>query len=164
MATMSLYRYVADRDELELHIVDAVLGQVDTTIPRGSASGRLTVLAERVREIAVAHPAVAPLLLKHRHRSPASLRWAEAVLAVLTHAGISGVDRVLAFRAFLAYVFGAVQAEQLGPLHGAGTAALTELPAETYPLLSATAVAARGVSAEREFRGGLLPLIRGLGI
>jgi AcrR family transcriptional regulator len=164
VAAMSLYRYVADRDELERQMVDLVLGQVDSRLPRGSGGHQIIVLAERVRALALQHPALVPLLLIHRHRSPVSVRWGENVLEVLTREGLAGVDRVHAFRAILAYIFGAVQAQQLGPLDGPETATLAALPVAEYPMLVATAADAVTVDAEAEFRGGLKIVLRGLGI
>src|SRR5438067_10932171 len=84
VGTMSLYRYVTDREQLEGLIVDLVLGAVDLELPaRASAAKRLTVLAERVRDAVGAHSSVVPLLLTHRHLSVASLRWGEVTLGVL---------------------------------------------------------------------------------
>lgn len=162
MGTMSLYRYVADRDELEAMVVDLVLDGVDLGLPSGPARRQLAELAERVRDAAIRHPAVAPLLLTHRHRSPASLRWGELVLGVLTAAGHVGKRRVYAFRAVLAYIFGAIEIEMLGSLAGPGTQVLAQLPATEYPLLSETAAAASAIDPDDEFRRGLEILLRAL--
>ncbi|MGV0813828.1 TetR/AcrR family transcriptional regulator C-terminal domain-containing protein [Mycolicibacterium boenickei] len=162
LGAMSLYRYVADRDELEAMVVDLVLDEVDPAPPRGSARRQLTELAERVRITAARHPAAVPLLLMHRHRSPASLRWAEAVLGVLTAAGYGGKRRVYAFRALLAYIFGAVEIEMLGSLTGPGTRVLASLSADEYPLLSETAAVAHGIQPDEEFRRGFEILLRAL--
>ncbi|WP_273732280.1 TetR/AcrR family transcriptional regulator [Mycolicibacterium septicum] len=162
LGTMSLYRYVADRDELEALVVDLVLGEIDPGAPQGSARHQLTELAERVRVAAVRHPAVVPLLLTYRHRSPASLRWGEMVLGVLTAAGYGGKRRVYAFRAVLAYIFGAIEIEMLGSLAGPGTRTLAGLSADEYPLLSETAAVAQGIGPDEEFRRGLEILLRAL--
>ncbi|ABK72344.1 TetR/AcrR family transcriptional regulator [Mycolicibacterium smegmatis] len=164
MGTMSLYRYVADRDELEAMVVELVLESVDLRPPAGSARHRILVLAERVRDATARHPAVVPLLLAHRHRLPASLRWGEAVLGVLAEAGYAGKRRVYAFRALLACTFGALEIQHHSALSGPGTRALAELPADEFPRLSETAAAARGIGAGDEFRHGLEILLRGLQI
>jgi len=164
MGTMSLYRYVADRDELEAMVVDLVLDGVDLVSPRGSVRHQLAELAERVRTATARHPAVAPLMLTHRHRSPASLRWGESVLGVLTTAGYDGERRVYAFRALLAYIFGALEIEILGSLAGPGTQALAGLPAGEYPLLSETAATAAGIGPDEEFRRGLEILLSALDV
>lgn len=164
LGTMSLYRYVADRDELEALVVDLVLDEIDPGLPHGSVRRQLTELAERVRVAATRHPAVVPLLLTHRHRSPASLRWGEMVLGALTAGGYGGKRRVYAFRAVLAYIFGAIEIEMLGSLTGPGTRAMVDVSADEYPLLSETAAAAHGIQPAEEFRRGLEILLRALDV
>jgi AcrR family transcriptional regulator len=165
VGTMSLYRYVTDREQLEGLVVKLVLDGLDYTLPaRASAVKRLTILAERVHGAVAAHPAVVPLLLSHRHLSTDTRRWGEAVLGVLAEAGFTGKRRVIAFRALLSYVLGALQATVFGPLAGTGTTALAEVSAEEYPFLSDTARHAHEVSAEEEFRRGVEIVLRGLGL
>lgn len=158
MATMSLYRYVADKGELEVMVVDHVLAGVNLTVPPGDWRERLAEVVSRVREAVVAHPATVPLLLRHRHAVPASLVQIEAMLAILTDAGFTGERRVVAQRTILAYVFGMLQNEHHSPLGGAGTevmAAQGELP-----LLAETAAVARNMTDE--FDRGLQVVLRGL--
>ncbi|MGW4434517.1 TetR/AcrR family transcriptional regulator [Streptomyces sp. NPDC004596] len=163
-STMGLYRYVRDREELERLVVERVLGDVDTGPPDPAASWRdqVEVMARRLRDTVSAHPEVVPLTVVHRHHSPAVLRWAETVLSVLTAAGIDGERRVIALRALLAYLIGAIQLEHLGPLAGPGTTAITRLPATDFPHMSATARTARHVDADQEFLAGLRLLLDGL--
>ncbi|MGZ4692495.1 MAG: hypothetical protein ACXWA3_02610, partial [Acidimicrobiales bacterium] len=66
-------------------------------------------------------------------------------------------------RAVLAYVLGAVQAEHLGSLSGAGTLAIAALPPDQHPNLVDAARHAGSISAEDEFLGGLEILLRGMG-
>lgn len=162
MGTMSLYRYVTDRDQLEGLVVDLVLSGVDLTPPPGDWPDQIAVLAERVRVALAAHPAVVPLTLTRRHAAAGTLRFGERILEILTRAGFTGPGRVIALRCLLAYIVGAIQQEHLGALSGPGTAALAALPAEDYPHLVDNASVARGVPADEEFRGGLAVLLRGL--
>ncbi len=163
MATMSLYRYVADREQLEGLVVDRVLSGVDVVPPSGLPwRDQLAVLVERMRGAVARHPEVVPLTLTHRHASASVLRWAEAALVILTEAGFDGRRRVIALRSLLCYLIGAIQTEHLGPLSGAGTEAMTELPHDAYPLLAETAGDARHVGSDEEFREGLDVLLRGL--
>jgi AcrR family transcriptional regulator len=161
---MSLYRYVEGRDELEGLVVDLVLTAVPLPAQERPWPGRLADLVAGVRTAMAAHPTVVPLLLTRRHMAEASLRWGEAVIGALAEAGLEGTDRVVAFRTLIAYLFGAVQVEHLGPLSGPGTAALAELPPDRYPALTANARHARTVSADEEFHGGLAAVLRGLGL
>lgn len=158
MATMSLYRYVTDKDELEVLVVDHVLSGVDLAVPPGEWRERLAELLSRVRAAVVAHPATVPLLLRHRHSVPASLVLIEATLAVLTDAGFTGEARVIAQRTLIAYLFGMLQNEHHGPLAGSGTAAMAAQ--EKFPLLAETASLARNVSDE--FHKGLAIVLAGL--
>ncbi|MGW2560996.1 TetR/AcrR family transcriptional regulator C-terminal domain-containing protein [Streptomyces sp. NPDC001514] len=164
MSTMALYRYVVDRDELEQLVVELVLGAVDTTPPPPDASWRerIEVMVGRLRDAVDAHPAVVPLTMTHRHRSPSQLRWAETVLGILTEAGFEGERRVIALRGLVAYVIGAMQLEHLGPLSGRGTDAIARLPQDEFPYMAETARYAAAVDADQEFLGGLAILLRGL--
>jgi AcrR family transcriptional regulator len=163
VGTMSLYRYVTGRDQLEQLVVDLVLERVDVDVPpRATWHKKIAILAGSVRAAVGVHSAVVPLLLSHRHTSLGSLRWGEAVLAALTEGGFERTRRVVAFRALMSYTLGAVQVEHLGPLAGPGTTAIAALPRDRFPLLSETARAALRVSADDEFRRGLAVLLRGL--
>jgi hypothetical protein len=163
MGTMSAYRYVDGREALERLVVDRVLSTLEFEVSEVLPwEVRLVELADRVRCAVAAHPSVLPLLVAHRHSCEALRRFGETVLAIFADAGVDGVERVLAFRALLSYVVGALQMEQLGPLSGAGTNVLAALPATHYPRLSETARRARSVPVELEFREGLAILLEGV--
>jgi AcrR family transcriptional regulator len=163
LGTMSAYRYVDGREELERLVVDSVLSTVDFDVPEKLPwDERILVLAERVRTAVAAHPSVVPLLVLHRHECEANRRFGETMLAILTGAGFDGVERVIAFRALLSYVVGAFEMENLGPLSGAGTKVLASLSSTDYPHLSETARHARSVPVQREFREGLALLLEGM--
>ncbi|MEU9157439.1 TetR/AcrR family transcriptional regulator [Streptomyces sp. NPDC048417] len=165
MSTMGLYRYVRDREELERLVVELVLGAVDTEPPDPAAAWRerITVMVRRMRDAVGAHPAVVPLIIAHRHHSLGVLRWSETVLVVLGEAGVEGERRVVALRALLSHLIGAIQLEHLGPLAGPGTVAISELSRADFPHMSETARTARTIDADREFLGGLGMLLDGLG-
>jgi AcrR family transcriptional regulator len=165
VGTMSLYRYVSDRHQLESLIVGVVLSEVEIDLPpRATPRERLLILGERIRVAVGIHSATVQLLLTHRHTSAGSQRWGEAALGVLTEAGFTGRRRVVAFRAYLSYVLGALQTEHFSPLSGAGTAQLTELSTVDYPILVETAVDSHGLAEEEEFRRGLEFLLHGFGL
>jgi hypothetical protein len=61
VGTMSLYRYVDGRDQLEELLVGLVLDSVDTEVPPGARwDEKVTVLVGRVWKVVGAHPAVVP--------------------------------------------------------------------------------------------------------
>ena len=163
VGTMSLYRYVTDREHLERLVVELVLQDLDLRLPVGLSWRRqATLLLTRARAQARRHPAAIPLLLMHRQSSEQSTRWGEALLAALSSAGFRGDPRVIAFRTLLSYLFGALQVDQLGPLSGPGTAQLAQLAPDAFPLLRATARDAQRIDAHVEFERGLEVILRGL--
>jgi AcrR family transcriptional regulator len=142
LSVMGLYRYVADRDELERLLVDHVFATVDTAPPPPDLPWRIRLIAmlDRVRAAFDAHPAVVALTLAHQHRSPAALRWAESLGAILGEAGFADRDRTIALRALISYLIGAIQLEHL-------------------PFARTVR---SGISRDEEFDGGLHLLLRGL--
>ncbi|WP_330179736.1 TetR/AcrR family transcriptional regulator C-terminal domain-containing protein [Nocardia sp. NBC_01503] len=161
MATMALYRYVADRDALEILMVDQILETVDSALPTDADwTVRVRILLDRARTAIGAHPAAVPLVLRYRQSSPASMCWMEAMLSALTDAGFRGDDRVIAQRSAVAFLLGFLQNEHYASIAGAGTAALAS--ATDFPLLAETAAQARTLSADAEFDGGVEILLRGL--
>ena len=160
MATMSLYRYVTDKDELEVLVVDHVLANVNLTVPPGDWRTRLTELLSRIRAAVAEHSATVPLLLRHRHSVPASLVQIEAMLAILTDAGFTGGQRAIAQRTIVAYTFGMLQNQHYGPLTGKGTA--TMATQQQFPLLAETARQARKTPPQEEFQKGLEIILKAL--
>ncbi|MGD9529051.1 TetR/AcrR family transcriptional regulator [Pseudonocardia sp.] len=162
VATMGLYRYVADRQALELLVVDHVFRSVDLSLPDAGWQERIRVLLDRVRVAVARHPAVVPLVLRHRQAAPGSLRLIEAMLSALTEGGLDGTDRVLAQRTLIGYLLGFLQNEHFAALSGPGTIVMSELSPDEYPLLARTAADARSVPPDEEFRRGLDIVLRGL--
>jgi AcrR family transcriptional regulator len=163
MGTMSLYRYVKGREQLERLVVELVLRDIDLQVDAGTPwTDRVAVIAGRIRHAVSAHPAVVPLFVIHRSTSVGVMRCGEALLGILAGAGFTGAERVVAFRTVFSYLVGAFTTEHLGSLSGPGTAALARLPRTAYPFLAETAGVARHVSPDDEFAGGLAIILRGL--
>ncbi|QGN50735.1 TetR family transcriptional regulator [Micromonospora sp. WMMC415] len=163
VGTMSLYRYVADRREVEALVVDRVLASLDLTVTQSAEwTDQVADVLGRVRDAVRAHPAVVPLFLSHRHTNVQVMRCGEVLLRILAGAGLTGADRVVAFRTLISYLVGALSSDHLGPLSGAGTAALARLPRDDFPYLADTAGTARAIGPDDEFRGGLDVVLAGL--
>jgi AcrR family transcriptional regulator len=163
MGTMSLYRYVADREQLEGLVVELVLSDVDLALPDDASwAEQVTLVVDRIRGAVSGHPAVVPLFLTHRATSVSVMRCGQVLLRALTGAGFSGPDRVIAFRTLLAYLVGALTTEHLGPLSGPDTEVMAQLPRADFPYLAETATVARGITADDEFHGGLAIILNGL--
>lgn len=168
---MTLYNHVTNRADLEVLVVEAVLATA--TWPRrrqadwrAEARTIATAMWRAVRR----HPQAIPLVLVRRSRSTALLAPSEALLAALARGGLRGAALLVAFRAVTAFVMGFAQAELAGPLAAAADEAAATtiarfraLPPARYPHLVEIAGAAARSRPEREFRGGLDALLRGLG-
>jgi len=113
---MALYRYVPGREQLLDGVVEFVMNelyeQTMTAEQPSSWQEYLQKMAHGVRDIAVAHPRVFPLVAT---RPPAalwlrpplrSLRWVESFLEGLADFGFSGRDSVLIYRAFSTFLLG----------------------------------------------------------
>jgi AcrR family transcriptional regulator len=163
MATMSLYRYVSGREEVERLIVDRIFLAADARVsPEASWQMQVTELSEAVRSAVGEHAAVIPLLLVHFQHSSGAWNWLAALLGTLSRAGFTAPQRVIAVRSLQAYIIGMLQTQFLNPIHGAGTTALASLSPDEYPLIVQTAEAALSMTPEQEFGHGLALLLKGL--
>jgi AcrR family transcriptional regulator len=163
LATMSIYRYVPNRERLEELIVEALFAEVDIAPPRRAPWRRqLTILVERVRDTVRAHPQVVLLGLAHRLTSRQGLRLSEAVLGILSRAGFTAEQRDVANRVLMVYLIGSIQFEHSGQLSGAGTAVMATLVRDEYPLLAETASRTIRLTTTQEFQRGLSVVLDGL--
>ena len=113
---MALYRYVPGREQLLDGVVEFVMNELwekTMTDPLpGSWQEYLQKLAHGVRDIAVAHPRVFPLVATRPPAAPwlrpplRSLRWVESFLQALAKFGFSDRDSVQIYRAFATFLLG----------------------------------------------------------
>lgn len=161
--TMSLYRYVVGREDIERLVVERVLGAVNIALPANASwRERITMLAGRIRDAVGMHSGVVSLVMMHRHSSQSVKRCTEVFLRALTDAGFAGKDRVIALRTLIAFLNGMLVAQHHGPLPGAGTAALAGMKNPEFPLLAETARDAQRVTSLEEFRKGLGVVVDGI--
>ena len=107
-----LYRHVPNKAAVLDGVVEIVLAQllVDTTDPNWAT--QLRTVAHHFRQLALAHPNVAPLLLTRPlatplgQRPPGMLRPLEDILALLTSAGFTGNDALHIYRVLFGYLHG----------------------------------------------------------
>ncbi|MFI6305046.1 TetR/AcrR family transcriptional regulator [Amycolatopsis thailandensis] len=106
----SLYRHVANRDELIELVVDEVYGEI--TVPDGDDPERwreaVVVGAQSVRAMILRHPWVASLLgsVGLSYLGPNVMRLNERLLAVFVTAGFPGDEVEQAISAVISYVVG----------------------------------------------------------
>jgi TetR/AcrR family transcriptional regulator, tetracycline repressor protein len=115
--SMSLYRYVQDRDELFDAVVERIvneLGDDPEVQPRPVDGWRpyLTGMAHGVRRYARAHPHAFPLVATRPPAAPwvnpplRSLRWVEAMLTGLAAEGFSDEQALFTYRTFNSFLLG----------------------------------------------------------
>ena len=113
---MALYRYVPGREQLLDGVVEFVMNELWEKTMTGPLPGSwpeyLEELAHGVRDIAVAHPRVFPLVATRPPAAPwlrpplRSLRWVESFLQALARYGFSDRDSVQIYRAFATFLLG----------------------------------------------------------
>lgn len=103
---MSIYHYVATKDELLDALVDAVFGELHVPSASGDWRGELAQRARSVRAMLARHPWALVVTESRPHPGPASLAGHEAVLDVLHRAGFSTEASGHAFAVLDAFVFG----------------------------------------------------------
>jgi AcrR family transcriptional regulator len=114
---MALYRHVTGREDLLDGVVDLVVDELygDPEVylaPQHGWEDYLQRLAHGVRRIALAHPAVFPLIATRPPAAPwvrpplRSLRWLESFLDALTGHGFSDGAAVAAYRAYTSFLLG----------------------------------------------------------
>src|SRR5712692_5218912 len=115
--SMSLYRYVRDRDELFDNVVERIVNELadDPEVQLRPVDGwrpYLTGMAHGVRRYALAHPHAFPLVATRPPGSPwvnpplRSLRWVEAMLRGLAGEGFSDEQVLFTYRTFNSFLLG----------------------------------------------------------
>jgi AcrR family transcriptional regulator len=168
----ALYRHVRNKEQLYDLILDAVLAEVDCRSDLALPwIAQVATLTHRLRAVLESHPGIAALLKTRDPVSPASLALAEAFLAPLHAAGLSGHEAALAFRLIYDYTLGFALADPASPaeqrLHDSAArqqlhAFLRSLPASSFPTLAAHGTYAWADDREQRFTSGLDTVICGL--
>lgn len=161
---MSLYHYVASRDELLDAMVDVVFAEIELPTLDGGWHAAMRRQAESARRVLARHPWAIALMESRTSPGPANLRHREAFTACLRQAGFSVVMATHANWLLNSYVYGFALQEASLPFDSAEDLAdmtenvyLPQLPADEFPYLneSATELAAAGYDPADEFLFGL---------
>jgi len=168
---MSLYHYVASRDDLLDAMVDVVFAEIELPSDDTDWQSAMRQQAHSAREALARHPWAIGLMESRTTPGPANLRHREAFTACLRKAGFSIVMATHANWLLNSYVYGYALQEASLPFDSAqGLADMTEevylpqLPPETYPYLreSAAALMHAGYDPTNEFSFGLELILSGL--
>lgn len=170
VGTMSLYRHVADKDDLINAVAERVLSGV--AVPDGDPDdwqGRVVGYLRALREAALAHPGLARILAERGLTVGPVFGQLEAVHGVLRAAGFPDLDAVRAFYTLLTYVFGfivwelpRVHQQPAAAYTAAWNDALDRLDPATYPNLLALRRHLPTTASPEQFEYGLAHLVRSL--
>ncbi len=174
--TASLYRYIANRDELLELMVDAVQGEHPPSPPTGDGRADLAAVAHGLRADLLRHPWLSGELAGRPSLGPNSLRRSETALgaAVALTSDMTLAARVVG--TVRAYVLGSVaaqqaarQAQQRSGLtdeqwqRSVGPYITAVLEAGDHPMLARRVLEAEDADPDVDFAFGLASVLDGLG-
>jgi AcrR family transcriptional regulator len=169
---MSLYRYVASKEDLLSGLVDLVFGEIELDEP--GATGWRTAMRDRARSQRAAmrrHPWAIGHMEGRMQPGPASLRVHDGTLGILREAGFPFRAAVRANSVLDAYVYGfALQERDLPARAGGATAEVMREQARhvpdmaDYPYLveAMGEFAGAGYDFDAEFASGLELILDGI--
>lgn len=161
---MSLYHYVANKDELLDAMIDVVFSEIELPPSDVDWQAAMRRRCTSARDVLARHPWAVALMESRTTPGPANLRHREAVTACLRTAGFSVVMATHANWLLDSYVYGHALQDVSVPFDDAGQFAdmaedvyLPQLPADEFPYLneSASALMADGYDPTQEFAFGL---------
>jgi AcrR family transcriptional regulator len=114
VSTMALYRHMDGKDALLDGLVERLLTTFPAQQARQPGEQWLTAMASGIREVALRHPAVFPLLLTRPAVTPAAQRVRDAVVAALQDAGLTETAARRAERLLSTAVLGFAASEAAG--------------------------------------------------
>jgi AcrR family transcriptional regulator len=173
---MALYRYVPGREQLLDGVVEYVMNELYETTMSGEQARTwqeyLQQMAKGVRNIAIAHPRIFPMVAVRPPAAPwlrpplRSLRWVEGFLEALATFGFSAQESVMVYRAFATFLLGhllletATLAAEAEPVVEDDTETTKSDQLSEYPRLTSLSAQLSQDAFEDEFDGALQDLIK----
>jgi len=168
---MSVYYYVANKDEILDAIVDLVFAEIELPVAGGVWRVEMARRASSAREVLRRHPWATALLQSRVNPGPATLRHHNAVIGSLREGGFSLEQTAHAFALIDSYVYGFALSEHALPINGPQSVAevagsmMENFPLDEYPYLmefTMQHVMQPGYDFGKEFEYGLDLILDGL--
>ncbi|HEY5629674.1 MAG TPA: TetR/AcrR family transcriptional regulator C-terminal domain-containing protein, partial [Candidatus Limnocylindrales bacterium] len=164
---MSLYKHVADKENILDGIADLVMAEVEVPSADGDWRAAIRRSAISAHEALRRHPWAGVVLESRLNPGPARLRYLDAVVGVLRGAGFDTTTVAHAFMALDSHTYGFTMQELALPFDAASAAGVAEEMAERvfadgYPNLAAMAELAMSGAQLLDFEFGLDLLLDGL--
>ena len=166
---MSLYKHVANKDDILDGIADVVMS--DFEVPAGDADWKSSIRRSAIsaHQVLLRHPWASSVIESRRSAGPARLRYLDAVIGTLSAAGFTMQMAIRAIMALDSYTYGFVLQELAWPFDeqdapGVAASFARGLQAGEYPFLIAMAemAAAAPGGASVDFEFGLDLVLDGL--
>jgi len=138
---MSLYKHVANKDEILDGIVDIVASEIDLPAVGGDWKAAMRRRAISAHEVLLRHPWATLLIVSRANVGPAMLRYVDATIGCLRKAGFSYAMADHAWNAVDSHVYGFTLQKLNFPFEPdeyakVAKAYLPMIPAEQYPYLN----------------------------
>jgi AcrR family transcriptional regulator len=168
---MSVYYYVANKDEILDGIVDLVFSQIELPSADGDWRSQMRRRAISARRVLRRHPWAIGLMESRATPGPATLRHHDAIIGTLRGAGFSVEMTAHAYALLDSYIYGFALQEASLPFKGPETVAevtepmMQQFPADKYPHLVEMAteyILQPGYDFGDEFEFGLNLILDGL--
>ena len=166
---MSLYKHVANKDDLLDGIVDIVAGEIEVPAIGGDWRAAMRNRAISAHEVLVRHPWATMLIVSRVNSGPAMLRYVDATIGCLRAAGFSWAMADYAWNAIDSHVYGFTLQKLNFPCEPeeyaeVANAFLPQVPKDEYPHLHGMAdeVIARRHDGVQDFEFGLDLILDGL--
>ena len=168
---MSLYHYVANKDEILDGLVDLVFAEIELPEPSGRWREEMAKRARSARQVLGRHPWSIALLESRTTPGPATLRHHDATIGALRAGGFSIAQTAHAYAVLDAFVYGFAVQEASLPFEGPDTVAdiaepmMEHFSTGEYPHLvamSAEFFLQPGYDFGNEFEFGLDVILDGL--
>lgn len=162
VGAMTLYGYVATKEELLRQLANRFLAEIALPDPKLPWQQRIAALFGSVRQVFLEHPALIPIVGSQRIDTESAYRGAEVVFAALDEAGLRDGQVVSAFDALVSFTIGSTQRESGGARVGAPLGGITELGGAAHEHVIELAGRLAGRDPQHEFEAGLKLLIDGI--
>jgi AcrR family transcriptional regulator len=168
---MSLYKHVANKDDLLGGMIDDVFAEIELPARVRSWRTAMRRRAVSVREVLRRHPWAVPLMQSRTNPGPSTLGHLDALIGILRRAGFSVALTAHALSAIDAYVYGFAMQERALPFDSEERSTevvqqiLADMPQDEWPHLvefSREHVLKPGYDYGQEFEWGLDLVLDGL--
>jgi AcrR family transcriptional regulator len=168
---MSLYKHVANKDDLLDGMVDSVFAEIELARDEPSWRAAMRDRAISVRTVLKRHPWAVPLMQSRTNPGPSTLGHLDALIGILRAGGFSVVLTAHALSVIDAYVYGFAMQEKALPFDTEERSTeviehiLAAMPADQWPHLvefSRQHVLKPGYDYGKEFEWGLDLVLDGL--